>query len=232
MFDITAFMKPLDSKLHNVYIEQLSFSLLKYILPEFSSKFVLSDAPDLQAKDQSVGIEITEAVAPEIAQIDGEYAKLRFGKKTEYEKEKCIRLIEKNGGDVDSIGLSYPVVNSDTEWDIFSKALRKKIKLLPQYREKGFTKMGLFIFFNEPPIPFDPEIAMMRFAKIQKDSMDQYDFLFFGYRNGIISYDFHNMRCKVHVIDQYKFDDMSMSARKLVEEKNLHTSIQNCQQLH
>ena len=112
MFDITAFTKPLDSKLHSTYIEQLSFSLLKHIFPETSSKFVLSDAPDLQAEDKSVGIEITEAVAPEIAQIDGEFAKLRFGKKAEHEIERCKRLIEKNGGEVDSIGLSYPVTNS------------------------------------------------------------------------------------------------------------------------
>ena len=86
MFDITAFNKPLDSKLHSTYIEQLSFSLLKHIFPEISSKFILSDAPDLQTKDKSVGIEITEAVAPEIAQIDGEYAKLRFGKRRSMKK--------------------------------------------------------------------------------------------------------------------------------------------------
>ena len=143
MFDITAFTKPLDSKLHSVYIEQLSFLLLKHIFPQISSEFVLNDAPDLQSKDKSVGIEITEAVAPKIAQIDGEYAKLRFGKKTEHDKEKCKRLIEKNGGEVDSIGLSYPVTNSKDEWSIFSNALKKKVKLLPSYRRKGFKKMGL-----------------------------------------------------------------------------------------
>lgn len=112
MFDITAFTKPLDSKLYSVYIEQLSFLLLKHIFPQILSEFFLNNAPDLQGKDRSVGIEITEAVAPEIAQIDGEYAKLRLGKKTEYEKEKCKLLIKKNGGEVDSIGLSYPVTNS------------------------------------------------------------------------------------------------------------------------
>jgi len=217
MFDITAFTKPLDSKLHSTYIEQLSFSLLKHIFPETSSKFVLSDAPDLQAEDKSVGIEITEAVAPEIAQIDGEFAKLRFGKKAEHEIERCKRLIEKNGGEVDSIGLSYPVTNSKDEWSIFSNALKKKVKLLPSYRRKGFKKMGLFILFNEPPIPFDPKVAMERFAEIQKDSIDQYDFLLFGYRNGVIGYDFSNMSYKLYTIDQDTFDNLSLCARKLVE---------------
>lgn len=140
MFDITAFKKPLDAKVRTKYIEQLSFSMLKHILPEFSSKFIWLDSPDLQTEDKSIGIEITEAIAPETAQIDGEYAKLRVGKKTENDKKECLRLIEKNGGSVDSIGLSYPVVNSNTEWNVFSKALTKKLKLLPKYREKGFAR--------------------------------------------------------------------------------------------
>ena len=217
MFDITAFKKPLDSKLHSGYIEQLSFLLLKHIFPQISSRFVLNDAPDLQSKDKSIGIEITEAVSPKIAQIDGEYAKLRFGKKTEHDKEKCKRLIEKNGGEVDPIGLSYPVTNSNDEWNIFFNALKKKIKLLPSYRAKGFKKMGLFILFNEPPIPFDPNVAMERFAEIQNDSVDQYDFLLFGYHNGVICYDFSNMNYEVYTIDQDTFDDLSLCARKLIE---------------
>lgn len=217
MFDITAFAKPLESKLHSKYIEQLSFLLLKHIFPEISSKLILSDAPDLQAMDKSVGIEITEAVAPKIAQIDGEYAKLRFGKKTEHEKEKCKQLIEKNGGKIDSIGLSYPVTNSKDEWNIFSNALKKKIKLLPSYKTKGFEKMGLFILFNEPPIPFNPKVTMERFAEIQKESVDQYDFLLLGYHNGVIGYDFSSMNYKVYTIDQDTFDNLSLYARKLVE---------------
>lgn len=128
MFDITAFEKPLDAKLRTKYIEQLSFSMLKHILPEFSSKFIWLDSPDLQTEDKSIGIEITEAMAPQTAQINGEHAKLRFGKNTENDKKECLRLIEKNGGSVDSIGLSYPVVDSNTEWAVFSKALTKKVK--------------------------------------------------------------------------------------------------------
>lgn len=54
------------------------------------------------------------------------------------------------------------------EWKIFEKALRKKIIILPTYKAKGFAKMGLFIFFNELPIPFDLEASMTRFAEIQK----------------------------------------------------------------
>ena len=218
MFDITAFKKPLDAKLRTKYIEKLSFSMLKYILPEFSSKFIWLDSPDLQTEDKAIGIEITEAIAPQTAQIDGEHAKWRFGKQTVHDKQECKRLIEKNGGAVDTIGISYPVVNSDMEWKIFEKALRKKIRILPTYKAKGFAKMGLFIFFNELPIPFDLEASMTRFAEIQKDSVDQYDFLFFGYRTGVIGYNFHDMSYQHYPVDQDAFDDMSMCARRSVEE--------------
>lgn len=218
MFDINAFKKPLDSKLHSKYIEQLSFLILKHILPDFSSKLELCDAPDLQTNDKSVGVEITEAVSQIIAQINGEHIKFRFGKKTECEKEKCKEKIEKNGGKLDDIGISYPVTNSNDEWDIFSSALKKKLKLLPSYRAKGFKKMGLFIFFDEPPIPFDPEVAMERFAKIQNESKNQYDFLFFSFRNGVIGYDFSKMTHKFFNIESDAFDDLSLRARKQVEE--------------
>ena len=217
MFDTIAFMKPLDSKLHSTYIEQLSFSLLKYIFPETSSKFILSDAPDLQAEDKSVGIEITEAIAPKIAQIDGEHAKLRFGKKTEHEIEKCKRLIEKNGGKVDSTGILYPVTNSKDEWSIFSNTLEKKIKLLPSYKRKGYKKMGLFIFFNDTPLPFDSKITMERFTEIQKDSIDQYNFLLFGHHNGMMVFDFFNMIHENYTIDQDTFNDLSSYAIKMVK---------------
>lgn len=77
--------------------------------------------------------------------------------------------------------------------------------------------MGLFILFDEPPIPFDPKVAMERFAEIQRDSADQYDFLLFGYRSGVIAYDFSNMTYEVYAIDQDTFDKLSLCARKLVE---------------
>lgn len=220
MFDINAFKRPLDSHLHKKYIEQLVYLLLEHIFPEFASTFDLLDSPDLQTKDKFVGIEITEAVSSKVAQISGEHTKLLFGKTSELEKDKCKRKIEKNGGKVDSIGLSYPVTNSNEQWSIFSNAVIKKLELLPSYKEKGFKKMGLFILFDEPPIPFNPEIAMERFARIQSEYMHQYDCIFLGYRNGVIDFDFVEMKYEIHTIGAEAFDNLSLSARKIVEGKS------------
>lgn len=217
MFDITAFCKPLDSKLRSTYIEQLSFSLLKHVFPVLSAKLELLDAPDLQAKDKSIGIEITEAITPQIAQINGEYTKLRFGKKSEHEKEKCKQLIIKNGGSLDSIGLSYPGTTSKDEWNLFVASLVKKLNLLSSYRATGFQKMGLFIFLNEPPIPFDPQAALSRFANIQNSYSERYDFLLLGYHFGIIAFDLLKMNFEAYPIDPDIFNSLSLHARQLVE---------------
>ena len=218
MFDITAFKKALDAKQHSLYIEQLAFLILNHFFPEFSSKFILGDKPDIQAKDHSIGIEVTEAVLPEIAKINGEYAKLRYGKQKKQEIERCKKLIEQNGGIVTEIGLTYPVTDSESELCLFTYALQKKLEKLPAYRNNGFEIMGLFIFFDEPPIPFDPKAVMERFCEIQKGCKEQYDFLFLAYRNGVIYFDFPNMSYKVYPIKQNAFDNLSICARKLVEK--------------
>lgn len=217
MFDNFAFTKPLDPKLHSKYIEQLSFLLLKHIFPDVSSKFVLRDAPDLQTIDKSVGIEITEAISPKQAQITGEYLKLRYGKSEENEKEKCRCLIKKNGGILPAIGIIYPPVSIDDEWSTISNVLKKKLELLPSYRTKGFKKMGLFILLNDTPVLFDLQFAFEQFTEIQKDSVDRYDFLLFGYHYAVIGYDFSNMSYKVYTFDQEAFDELSICARKIVE---------------
>ena len=78
--------------------------------------------------------------------------------------------------------------------------------------------LGLFIFFDEPPIPFDPKAVMERFCEIQKGCKEQYDFLFLAYRNRVIYFDFPNTSYKAYPIKQNAFDNLSICARKLVEK--------------
>ena len=59
----------------------------------------------------------------------------------------------------------------------------------------------MHIIYIEPPIPFVLDSSLKRFSEIQNGSIDQYDFLFFGYRNGVIGYDFYRMSYKPYIID-------------------------------
>lgn len=47
--------------------------------------------------------------------------------------------------------------DGDSEKLIFQDAVRKKMKKLASYRQQGFEKVGLFVFYDEPPIPIHLE---------------------------------------------------------------------------
>ena len=156
---------------------------------------------------------------PEISHIKGEFTKLKFGKKDDNEKNKCIDKIKLSGGKIDDLGVSFPAVNSNDEWNAILNVLSKKLKLLPTYKSKGFDKMGLFIMFNEPPIPFNVSDSLLKLSDFQKDFEEKYDCLFLGYHYGVICYDFKTMSCTVNVIEEKHFQEMSVSARDIVESK-------------
>lgn len=46
----------------------------------------------------------------------------------------------------------------ESEIVIFQNAIRKKMEKLSLYRSHGFKTLGLFIFFDEPPIPIIPSL--------------------------------------------------------------------------
>ncbi len=219
MQDLLQYKTALDSKLHNKYIEQLSLLMLKYICPDSYSNLSLADSPDLQSLDMSIGIEVTEAISQSIARIDGEFVKMRFGKKETDARLLCKKKIELNGGEVDDISLSYPPITSKEEIKIFQNAVQRKMPLLPTYRDKGFQKVGLFVFYDQPPIPFDFADSLEWFAEIQRKYHDNYDFLFFGYHCGIIQYDFKKMIFDTYRIGQSAFHNMCILARNEVEKK-------------
>lgn len=218
MFFDFKYKTPLKSNLHGRYIEHLSLLMLRRSFDGYSD-FDVSDKPDLVSVDGKCGIEVTEAIVPEIAHIKGEFTKLKFGKKDDNEKNKCIDKIKLSGGKIDDLGVSFPAVNSNDEWNAILNVLSKKLKLLPTYKSKGFVKMGLFIMFNEPPIPFNVSDSLLKLSDFQKDFEEKYDCLFLGYHYGVICYDFKAMSCTVNVIEEKHFQEMSVSARDIVESK-------------
>lgn len=217
MFDITAFSKPLSSKLHKHYIEQLVFLILNHLFTQEMAGYILKDEPDLQNRENAIGIEITEAILDATAQINGEFTKYRIGKKTADAQAKCLRIIRQRGAKLDGIGISYPMITGIEERSLFCKALKKKLNKLPAYKAKGFTKMGLFIYFDEPPIPFEPSDSLAWFIEAQRDSNEKYDFLFLGYRDGVIHYNLCSMEYRVYPLDSKVFYELSYKARIAVE---------------
>ena len=109
----------------------------------------------------------------------------------ENNEEKKVRrkqIIEENGAKVDELGLTYPVKNSDDEKFIFQNAIKKKMEKLASYRKQGFKKMGLFVFYDEPPIPIKLEELKECFDDVLKKYNDKYDVIYFGFTCGLIEY--------------------------------------------
>lgn len=215
-----SFNKPLNAHLRTKYTEHFTFSVVKHCFPEQYQNLQWEDAPDLQMPDKSIGIEITVAVSPETAQIDGEFTKYRVGKQSAEDKEKCKELIERNGGSLWEIGLNYPVQTQEGEQTIFRNAIQRKLKKLASYRQKGFQRIGLLMFFDELPIPpFNLEKDWLaQFDQAQENSADKFDFLYFLYPYALLCYDFQTKECNIVKIGSEAYDELSKNARLAVEK--------------
>ena len=119
---LLTFEKPLTSRFRKKYVETLALGILQYCYKEKYDGFEVHDSPDISDGNKLIGIEVTEAVSDEQAQIEGEFVKYRLESRTE-EKERRKRIIEENGASVNQLGLTYPVKNGDDEKQIFQNAI-------------------------------------------------------------------------------------------------------------
>ena len=202
------FEKPLTSRFRKKYVEFLALEILQYCYGDFYKKFNVYDSPDLCDKERVVGIEVTI----EEAQIKSEFVKYRL-ENDNSKKERRRQIIENNGGRVEKFGLSYPVKNSESEIVTFQNAIRKKMEKLSLYRSRGFKTLGLFIFYDEPPIPIKIELLKECFDQVLNEYNDKYDFLYFGYSCGLVYYDIVNSDIQVKIIDRSDYDKLMYAAR-------------------
>lgn len=185
--ELFPFEKPLTSRYRKNYVEFLALRILQYCYDDTYVRFKVYDAPDIRDENKLIGIEVTEAVTKEEAQIEGEFVKYRLESRLE-EKERRKQIIESNGAKVNQLGLTYPVKDSYSEKMIFQDAVRKKMEKLELYRRQGFEKLGLFVFYDEPPIPIRLEELKYYFDEVLNEYRDKYDVIYFGFSCGLIEY--------------------------------------------
>lgn len=213
MDDLMPFRVPLDSHLKTKSREYFAILVLKYCESDKFADLVLADAPDLQMPDKSVGIEVTVAISQQQARLEGEFEKYQFGKQGDSEKAKSKEKIELCGGKMNEYSLSYPVKTSEDELTVFQSAIRNKMRKLSFYREKGYASMGLFLLYEEPPIPNQLIKWFSCFDAGQEGYSDQYDFLFFCYDCALLYYDFHSKKYIMFPIDRDVFYGLKKKAR-------------------
>ena len=204
--------KPLTSRFRKKYVETLALGILQYCYKDKYVGFEIHDAPDISDGNKIIGIEVTEAVSDEQAQIQGEFVKYRLESRPE-EKERRKWVIENNGASVNELGLTYPVKNGDDEKQIFQNAIRKKMKKLASYRNQGYQKVGLLVFYDEPPIPIKLEDIKDYFDEAMNGYNDKYDIIYFVHSFGLIEYDVLTDEVQVITIERSIYNKLQYDAR-------------------
>lgn len=175
----------ISSELVKISREYFVLAALKYSFPERFSDLCKAEAPDLQDKKHSLGIEVTWGDSPVNEQINGESIKYSRAKTAE-EKVKCLEKIKQNGGNRDSLITYYPTATSDGNIIYLRNAFLKKTAKITNYREK-FNRVGLAIIVD---IPFSI-IEYSEWGKlISSQNSDGFNFVVLVHWEGIEMYDF------------------------------------------
>lgn len=132
------FTTPLNSELHKYYYEFRACKLFEYCYPK-RVELICSDKPDLQAVDKSLGIEEAEAILTQDAIVSGEFTKYEFGKKNAEDRKRCVQIIQKNGGRVDELCLSFPSHTLDDELQNYMDTIRVYLKTGNMTNGEGFS---------------------------------------------------------------------------------------------
>ena len=212
------FTTPLNSELHKHYYEFRACKLFEYCYPK-RVELICSDKPDLQAVDKSLGIEVAEAILTQDAIVSGEFTKYEFGKKNAEDRKRCVQIIQKNGGRVDELCLSFPSHTLDDELQNYKDIINKKIRKLPQYRSQGYSHMGLFIVCSSIPIPFKIDTLRELFAAAQQTGTDKFDFIWLSYPCAVLLYEESTKQIVIHKVNSQVYDEIAINARLEVEAK-------------
>ena len=216
MFTRRMFDKPLHRRKRKDYNEELALLVLKQRFPDQFSNLIRKDAPDLQDEDGRIGIEVVEAIDENKAEIDGVFSNRRIDNSS-ISYEKCKKIIEKNGGELDEFGITYPVTTGRDEKTIIQNAVHKKMEKYNEYKKKGFKKLSLFVLFYEPLIPVEEVFFFCFFSEPFMGVAETYERLFFLSTWKLIIYDIREDNMEIIKIDKDEYDDLLYQARINVE---------------
>lgn len=209
------FRKPLESHLMKNSTEWLALLIVSQCKTDFP-KFLCNDAPDLQSRDNQIGIEVTEAISKEDAQISGLFSNYRNSK---CRTDKWRDIVKKSGGKVafDESNITYPTITSEDEWKTICEIYGKKLGKIMSYRQKGFEKIGLIIISSDNLIPIKKETMEKSMKAISEKFHEKYDFVFL-----VASETFYEFNGYGNLTGYKRIEEMDLlkkCARLLAEQK-------------
>jgi len=128
--------EPLKKHTRLSYDECCMKQKLEFLFPHLFVDLQIKDKPDLQSKDESVGIEVSSA----INRVDRQIASLAvdlFHSRTD-NLEKTKKDIEELGGRIFQYGISYPEKNTQKDYSDVINIIEEKLNKLNNGTYKRF----------------------------------------------------------------------------------------------
>ncbi len=152
---------------------------LRYLFPGKYDAMVNGEAPDLQDRANSIGIEVTAAVKEKDMMVSRLFSELNKGTPKEIEKRK--KTIESSGYAFVPLKDKRVAISvsgtADGERFFIQESIKKKIKKLPQYRET-FRTLGLAIILPEIPTTYTEQHIPEWIFEVLGEMESSYDFVY------------------------------------------------------
>ncbi len=175
--------------------------ILRYLYPQKYNTMVLGEAPDLQDKGHSTGIEVTIAVSENDMKASRAFSQLLEG--NDETGKRHINKIEESGYKLTSIERKSVSIHatgtSNGEKNLFQKAIRKKIKKSPHYRE-NFENLGLAVVLSEIPTSEAEYDCIAWTREVFQNAQKSFDFVYILAHRFCLYYDTHADSCDKRMI--------------------------------
>lgn len=214
--------KPLPAGLIKKAEEYKALAILKHSFPDRFARMHKDESPDLQDSDGDLGVEVTSGESTSDHIITSESIKYRHSK-SEVEKEKILKKIQNNGGNIDGYIIDYPIGNADSDMIHVTAAFEKKIAKADLYR-KRFKCIGLAIMLDCPLF-----INHQWGKRLSHINNGKYDFVALLHWSGVVLYDFRTDNYSYANINREDMDALKklgrMAAEGIIKDDD---SVWNC----
>ena len=208
---------PLKKELWSDMEEQMAQLLLTYYNEKYGSLKCI-DRPDLQNPDKSLGIEVANMKTETECYVEGNIATYLNPLINNEKREKARKTLNRAGISTEYEGVITTTMCYRDRVDGIISTYNKKLIKLPEYKEKGFNKIGLFLFCEKPPInPFSENII-----SILKETFKKHDFdiIFINTANHLIVLNEKKNLVDEITINKNDYTALFCKARHIIDEQS------------
>lgn len=207
--------KPLPEHTKVDYYECYAKIVLEEMLPETFHDLVISDKPDLQNNQLSIGIEVTSSENTKQREVDSLYSK--WPDQDKKGKEKIEKQIEKCGAKIDGCFLCG--ISDHDNFESIYEALKNKMKRFDGY--EPFNKQYLFVFSTILATPAMRKDALKEIHNICTSSNKKIEGIFIHVPGEIYVFNLaDNITCERKIDSNMQYIQ-ACNAREMVEQEEV-----------